>query len=252
MSSLVDTVAIAAASTLPAVYTGLLVGYLLRGPSSAGAGARLSDRLLFLTTVAAGLAVWYFLDIMADSTFLGINQGLSSTTVELVGLFILGAFVTVFVEPMNQPSKSFDPLFLAAAIIAVHGIGEGVAMGSTLSGSLAPIAAVGGPFSAASFVIHKGLEAFIAGVLASAAGRYHSRLVLAGLVIGVPIIFGAALGYLIAPNAAFFFALGGGASIWLLTVLLNRSLTLTSRFKWSLALTTGILLMFLAGLLHSG
>jgi zinc transporter ZupT len=197
------------------------------------------------------MTAWYFLDIMAASTFLGINQGLTSATLLLVLLFLLGFLFTIMLEPYSKSNKLYDPIFLAAGVIGLHGIGEGIAIGSILTSATDPIAAVGGPLSAVSFVIHKGLEAFIVSALAVSAGKYYSHIWAAVLIVGVPTILGAIAGYVFAPNDTIFFALGAGGTLWLLSTLFAKSMTLTSRFKWSMALVAGVMLMFVAGILHS-
>ena len=234
---------------MPSVFVGLLAGFILRGKPSSSSGA--NTRILILTSFAAGLTAWYFLDIMAASTFLGINQGLTSATILLVLLFILGFLVTIMAEPSSRPNKYYDPILLAAAVIGLHGIGEGIAIGSILISATDPIAAVGGPLSAASFVIHKALEAFIVSAFAVSAGKYYSHVLVAGLIVGVPTVVGAVAGYVFSPNDTIFFALGAGGALWLLSTLLATSMTFKSRFKWSLALVAGVMLMFLAGILHS-
>ena len=188
---------------------------------------------------------------MAASTFLGINQGLTNATILLVLLFVLGFLVTIMVEPSSRPDKFYDPILLAAAVVGMHGIGEGIAIGSTLISAADPIAAVGGPLSVASFVIHKGLEAFIVSAFAVSTGKYYSHVLVAGLIVGVPTVVGAAAGYVFSPNDTIFFAIGAGGTLWLLSTLFATSMTLPSRFKWSLALVAGVMLMFLAGILHS-
>jgi len=176
---------------------------------------------------------------------------MTSATVLLVLLFVLGFLVTIMVEPSSRPDKFYDPILLAAAVVGMHGIGEGIAIGSTLISAADPIAAVGGPLSAASFVIHKGLEAFIVSAFAVSAGKYYSHVCAAAIIVGVPTVVGAAAGYLFSPNDTIFFAIGAGGTLWLLSTLLATSMTLPSRSKWSLALVAGVMLMFLAGLLHS-
>ena len=199
------------------------------------------------------MTVWFFLDLMSISTYLGINQGLSDSTFLLVLLFILGFLVTIMLDPHSRLDRFYDPIFLAALVIAIHGIGEGIAIGSTLAYPTVvdPIAATGGPISAASFVIHKTLEAFIVTVLAVSTGRYYSHLIGAGLILSVPTVLGAIAGYLLSINATVFYAIAGGGTLWLLSTLISTSMTMPSRFKWSLSLLLGVLLMFLAGTLHS-
>jgi zinc transporter ZupT len=240
---------VATAATLPAVFVGLLAGFLLRGKP--GSSSTTNSRLLVLSSVAGGMTAWYFLDIMAASTFLGINQGLTNATLLLVLLFLLGFLATIMLEPSPKSNRLYDPIFLAAGIIGLHGIGEGIAIGSILISAIDPIAAVGGPLSAASFVIHKGLEAFIVSSLAVGAGEYYSHILAAGLIVGAPTVIGAIAGYVFAPNDTIFFALGAGGTLWLLSTLFASSMTMPSRFKWSLALVAGVMLMFLAGILHS-
>ena len=241
------TVALTAASTVPSIFVGLFVGFLLRGRSM----TQPNTRLLILVTVAAGLTSWFFLDIMAASTYLGINQPLTSATLFLVLLFVIAFLVTVMLDPHSKPGRSYDPIFIAAIVISFHGIGEGIAIGSILSSATDPIAAIGGPLSATSFVIHKALEAFIVSVVATGLGKYAWRVIAAGSILAVPTILGAISGYLFFPNATIFFAGASGGTLWLLSTLLAKSMTLQSRFKWAVALLFGVMLMFLAGTLHS-
>lgn len=222
----------------------------MRGKPSSSSSAT-NTRGLVLASVAAGATAWYFLDIMAASTFLGINQGLTNATLLLVLLFLLGFLVIVMLEPSTRQGRFYGPILLAAAVVGMHGIGEGIAIGSILVSATDPIAAVGGPLSGASFVIHKALEAFIVSALIVGTGKYYSNVLAAGLIVGVPTVVGAAAGYVFSPNATIFFALGAGGALWLLSTLFAASLSLPSRFKWSLALVVGVLLMFLAGILHS-
>jgi len=245
----VTTIGLTIGATLPSVFVGLISGFILRGKPSSSPGA--NTRILVLTSFAAGLTAWYFLDIMAASTFLGINQGPTNATILLVLLFVLGFLVTIMVEPSSSTDKFYDPILLAAAVVGMHGIGEGIAIGSILISAADPIAAVGGPLSAASFVIHKGLEAFIVSAFAVSTGKNYSHILVAGLIVGVPTVVGAAAGYVFSPNDTIFFAIGAGGTLWLLSTLFATSMTLPSRFKWSLALVAGVMLMFLAGLLHS-
>ncbi len=251
MTTLTITLELAILSTVPSGLIGSFVGYILLGRPSQVRPIP-NDRKLLLSTLAAGLTLWFFLDIMAASTFLGINQGLASiATLSLAILFSIGFFAAILVQPNPKVNRRYDPIFLGAAIIGTHGIGEGIAIGAILTNAVDPIATIGGPLSASSFVIHKALEALIVSTLMADGGRHLYKLIAAPLIITAPTAVGALAGYFVTLSATMFYALGGGATVWLLSTLLLTSGGMRSRFQWCLALLAGILIMFFAGTLHS-
>ena len=245
MVSFAETIGLATVSTLFPLLAGITLGYLLRGSNG-------SVRLPILTAIAAGIIAWFFVDVTADSGFIGLNQGFSGglSHILIVLLFPAGFLVLMALDRRSQPISPIGAVYLAALAIGFHGLAEGIAVGSTLAPAVDTFDAIGGAAAAASFVIHKLLEAFTISVFLTNQ-KPLAKIFTAMLVAGVPTILGSAVGFGYSPDASFFFALGAGAALWLLAQLIQRSMSVTNRTVWANSLLAGVLLMYLAGLLHS-
>ncbi len=245
MAGLLETVLLASAATLAPLLIGLSGGYLLRSkPFNAS--------LPLLTAIAAGVISWFFLDVMGDSALLGISEGLGggASHLLLILLFPVGLLTMVFLDARSQTHSPMNVVYLAALAVGFHGVAEGIAIGSGLSPASDIFAAIGGVTVAESFVIHKALEGFAISIFLVAAG-IRAKMIITVLVAGFPTTLGALIGFVFSPDSSYFFALGGGAALWLLTVLIQRSLSLTNRTVWAIALLLGFFLLYSAGLLHS-
>src|SRR2546422_63199 len=116
------------------------------------------SRPQYLSAFTIGIFLWFFSDTIGDSSYLGVNIGLSGGIAHLaLVVFFALALVSLFVvegrvtktHSISYPgvvsSSSFAIPFLVAIALSIHGIGEGVAFGgaalSTSSTSL--IAAFG-------------------------------------------------------------------------------------------------------------
>ena len=245
MVSLLETTALIGVSAIPALSAGLFMGYRTRkglGPQ----GQHILD------TVAAGVIVWFFLDVMSESAFLGVNQGPSGSPSQilLAGLFPLGLVAMVYLDKQSDFRWRLDPSYLAAVAIGLHAMSEGVVIGSGLAPASGVLAAFGGIRPAESFVTHKILEGFALSMFLASPNASRKALV-SVLVAGLPTVLGGAVGLTFSPNSSFFFALSGGAALWLLSQLLQKSLSASNRVLWAISLSTGLLLMYSAALLHS-
>ena len=240
-----ETIFLVTAATLSPLLVGIFGGYLLRRKP-------LKASLPLLTTIAAGIISWFFLDVMGDSALLGISKGFGGGVPHLflVLLFPLGLFMMVFLDTRFQNRSTLSPVYLAALAVGFHGVAEGVVIGSGLSPASDVFAAIGGVSVAESFVIHKALEGFAISVFL-AGQRVYTQTAIATLMAGVPTIFGTLIGSGFSPDSSYFFALGGGAALWLLTILVQKSISLANRTIWAMALLLGFLLLYSAGLLHS-
>jgi hypothetical protein len=233
------------AATLAPLLVGVYGGYLLRGnPVKAS--------VPLLTAISAGVISWFFLDVMGDSTLLGISQGLSGGAPHLflVLLFPVGLFTMVFLDAKSPSHNALNPVYVASLAVGFHGLAEGIAIGSGLSPASDVFTAIGGVAVAESFVLHKALEGFAVSIFLGGQ-RMYAKATAAVLVAGVPTILGALVGFGFSPDSSYFFALGGGAALWLLTVLVQKSMLLTNRTLWAMAILLGFLLLYSAGLLHS-
>ncbi len=158
MSPPPEALALLAAGVLASALVGILAGdaALRRLPHS------------LLAAFAVGALLFLLFDLLKESA--GLGQGiLGDRTLQLalVASFALGAL--------------FAPLLSGAALawlwtagIALHGAGEGWVLGS--EGAAAEGAR---PAGAASFLLHKGIEAFTIPLLAGAAVRRPLALALA-------------------------------------------------------------------------
>ena len=246
MVSFQETVAIGSLAAIPPLLIGILLGYLPRGRWK-------WTRLPVFTTIAAGIITWFFLDVMSEAAFLGVNQGFSGGPAHLliVLLFPLGLFTMIALDQWPRPNAMADPAYLAALAVGFHGIAEGVLIGSGFAPATDILGAIGGIEAGESFVAHKILEGFAIGVLLNLQGDY-SRTVKTALLAGLPTVLGLGIGYILSPDSSFFFALGAGPALWLLARLLQQSSSLTNKTVWAISLLAGVLLMYTAGLLHTG
>jgi hypothetical protein len=243
--ALSETVVLVSAATLAPLLVGVYGGYLLRGnPVKAS--------VPLLTAISAGVISWFFLDVMGDSALLGISQGLGggASHLLLVLLFPVGLFIMISLESRSKTRNVLSPVYLAALAVGFHGVAEGIVIGSGLSPASDVFAAIGGVTVAESFVLHKALEGFAISIFLGGQ-KVYAKATTAVLVAGFPTILGALIGFGFSPDSSYFFALGGGAALWLLTVLVQKSMLLTNRTVWAMAILLGFLLLYSAGLLHS-
>lgn len=245
MVSFSETILLTTVATILPLVLGIFIGYLLRGTS-------VTTRLPVLAAIAAGIIVWFFLDVMTGAAFLGVNEGFSGgfSQILLVILFPIGLLTMIGLDQKPKPSTFVDPAYLAALAIGLHGVAEGVAIGSGLEPA-PDFLALGGIEAAISFVVHKVLEGFAISVFLSQQKLYAKTLT-ATSIAGVPTILGSIIGFGLALDSSFFFALGGGAALWLLTQLIQRSAVITGKTLWAGSLFLGLLLMYIAGLIHAG
>lgn len=245
MVSFAETIGLTTISTVLPLLSGLVLGYFLRGKDRPA-------RLPILATIAAGMIAWFFLDVMADAAFLGINEGFSGGVNQLllIVLFPVGLMTMIGLDTRAKPASKPGIAYIVALAIGLHGIAEGVAIGSGLEPA-PDFLSLGGVEAAVSFVVHKVLEGFAISVFINPQ-RPYAKIFNAMLVAGVPTILGSAVGFGFALDSSFFFALGGGAAIWLLATLLQRSSSVADRRVWAAFLLSGVLSMYAAGLIHTG
>ena len=245
MVGLLEIILLVSFATISPLLIGIFGGYLLGGKP-------IKASLPLMTAIAAGVISWFFLDVMGDSALLGISKGLGGGIPHLflVLLFPMGLLTMVFLDARSQNRNKLSPVYLAALAVGFHGVAEGIVIGSGLSPASDVFAAIGGVAVAESFVIHKALEGFAISVFLAGRGIYTQTIV-ATLAAGVPTIFGTVIGFGFSPDSSYFFALGGGAALWLLTTLVQKSMSLANRTIWAMALLLGFLLLYSAGLLHS-
>lgn len=255
---------------LPA-YVGLLVAVAVGG-----------SRPQYLAAFAIGVFLWFFSDTIGGSSYLAVNEGLSGGLSHLTLVILFGVALVAFflveggttrhggadTPPRSQPLVI--PVLVAVAL-SIHGMGEGVDFGNLASStsSTSIIGAFGGYAPAASYMAHKVLEPVAIGAcyssfsvfgrgLSSRSISHWKGLVLVGTIFGIPTLIGAAAGYYFPFDTTYLFALGAGASVYVLfkivQVLFERSNPLRSfgeSMRIALFSLLGFVLIYVAALFHS-
>jgi len=235
----------------------------------------------YIAAAAIGLTLWFFLDTMGDSTYLGVDSGFSGGLPQagLLIAFVLGFVALAIFDHVavpNAKSGSSDSKFLVlipiavAAVMGIHGLGEGWDFGSAASpAGSSLIDAFGGWGAVTSYPIHKFLEASIVAVIysayvtrsgiASARAKWH--LPVLGLLLGLTSVIGASIGYYTSLNTTYFFAFGVTSAFYAVLRLVeavNPSFKIggggaPSFLGWKvfLVIVVGFLVFYTAALLHS-
>lgn len=145
---------------------------------------------------------------------------------------------------------SFLVAFLVALGIGFHALGEGIEIGSLLPTASGIIDAIGGFSPGVAYVLHKIMEGFVIGVFAVYAKSRPLRILILGLVSGIPTVIGSALAVLTPINSAFFFALGGAAAVYVEYKLIPNFIRQRDFMLYIAASLIGFYSMYLAGLFH--
>ncbi len=216
---------------------------------------------------SSGIIFWFFLDVMNDAVLLDVNQGFGGgfSHVLLAGLFAMGLLLLFGLERLiPRPSVhgtrregkstvmeiSFLVAFLVALGIGFHALGEGIEIGSLLPTASGIIDAIGGFSPGVAYVLHKIMEGFVIGVFAVYAKSRPLRILILGLVSGIPTVIGSALAVLTPINSAFFFALGGAAAVYVEYKLIPNFIRQRDFMLYIAASLIGFYSMYLAGLFH--
>ncbi len=231
----------------------------------------------YLAAFAIGIYLWFFVDTIGDSSFLGVSQGFGGGISQLalwvafaVGtLLVFSLDGNMFAEGRAGESFGFAIPLLVAVAVGLHGLGEGAAVGATAATT--PITnlidAFGGLSAAASFISHKGLEPVMVGAAywvyardhaRDSAGRLKDVLVLT-LAFALPgIIGGAAAYYFVQAYASgdftYLFAVSLGTSIYaalrLARPLFQSTSSTGESARIGLLIILGFACLYLAALLH--
>jgi hypothetical protein len=231
----------------------------------------------YLLSYSVGISLWFFVDLINNAAQLDINKGFSGDIRQLGILlaFVFGLFITLSIGRSNisqQEGEGYTrPLFIVLVAIAftwigLHALGEGAGVGalasSTVSESL--IEAIGGVNGGISFVLHKFLEGVVIGALYRVYARGYGNSIgnelrwigLLGVAAVAPALLGGSIAYYLAFEVSYFFALAGGAYIYIALALTQPIFKLSgssrSYFaKIALLILAGVLSMYFAGLFHS-
>ena len=247
-----------AAAFVP-LYVGLLLPVAVSGNSV--------RRLRILMAISTGIIFWFFLDVMNDAVLLDVNQGFGGGVdhVIVAALFAVGLLLLFGLERAYSKSPirktrgergggmmeiSYAIAVLVALGIGFHALGEGIEIGSLLPNATSIIDAIGGLGPGVAYVLHKFLEGFVIGVVAAFAKSRLPRILILGLVSGIPTVIGSVLALLTPINSAFFFALGGAAAVYIEYKLIPNFAAQDNVPLYVIASLIGFYSMYLAGLFH--
>ncbi len=219
--------------------------------------------------LASGIMCWSFVDIMNDSALLGVNQGFSGGLIHvfLAGVFAVALVVLFWLDRLSTNTGrgkrrdmmlSYGTALIVALGVGFHSLGEGVEIGSLVGYSYAIagvssnlITAIGGLSSGVAYLMHKFLEGLVIGVFATAVKARFGRILVLGLLAGVPTTLGLAAALMVPIDSTVFFASGAAAVIYIEYKLIPN-LARGDRAVFYLAFfLLGFYLMYLAGLFHS-
>lgn len=213
----------------------------------------------YLAALALGLIFWFWTDTIGDATYLDVNSaafpfssfgGLYHFLVIvafLLGISALAIFDYFAVRsPRYYEGRIFGPpgasstssgvassygvgamIFIpvaVAAVMGIHGLGEGWDFGGTASGvssSTDIVSAFGGYSPVASYPIHKFLEASIVAIVytlyvqrSGFAKKSKWHIPVLGLLFGLTSVIGASIGYFVSFDTTFFYAFGVTSAIY--------------------------------------
>ena len=230
-----------------------------------------------LSAFALGLLFWFFLDTLNDAIQLDVNEGFSYgfQHAALLLLFVVGFLSLALLSGLGISARvgvneETDPFFvgiLVALGMGFHGVGEGLGFGGTSAGTSAMtvLDAIGGYGGGAAYVLHKFLEATLVTIVYVSLtdeklGLREQlwRLVALGLTFGIPSAVGDVVGYYVPVDSSYFFALGGGAALFVALLVMKPIFGTNARGEFThsqwirvvVALLVGFLALYAAASLH--
>lgn len=197
-------------------------------------------KLSLLAALSAGMLLFLVYDLLKETASLG--QGLLSNVPLLLGILASFAAGTLILPTLGEDGGM--RLALAWVVgISLHSLGEGYTLGTE-----ATTANLGSITGIASFLLHKGMEAFTIPILVGAALTTRRSVLIAAALASATLI-GALLGFVLGTTVlpVLFFAAGAG-TVAIALVQLARHTEPDTRH--ALAVLLGVIVVYAAGLLH--
>lgn len=272
MVDIVASLGLAAVAT----FVPLLVGILLPRTLLKLKGPQFT---IWVVGAAAGIMLWFFLDVIGAAAQLGVNQGFGGDFTHIVlalmfatGLVLLFGLELRFSSRISSSTSSHhvgpvetNLTLISAAVVAVgigfHALGEGAYIADAVyySSTTSLVYVIGGLWPGVAYVLHKAMEGFVIGVFAvlTSAVSFRSTGVFL-LLSGFPMIIGFFVGYLslvmpslLALDSTYFFALGGAVTVYVEMRLLPILSQKTGTYASIVAFLLGFYAMYVAALFHS-
>jgi len=207
--------------------------------------------------ISIGFLLFIFVDLLLESGTLGLETRNASIEIGLTtsfsfGFLFLVALEALFrkeVETTKQSISFLSVAYLWSLGLAFHSLAEGIVIGTDFFSEGLILTWT----QALSFGLHKAFEGFTVAVLLSSAKEFRSRdVALLGAITTFSLILGSLLSLIqgFAVSSTYWFALGGGASMYALLKTIYLLGKEREGFRLALATLFGIILWYVAGLLH--
>ena len=192
-----------------------------------------------LAAAGVGLTFWFFFDTMGDAAAIGVNSAIypfssfgGAAHFAIIAVFLGGIAALAIIDHFAVPDSKFEsgqkPIsgaksktlilvpIAVAAVMGIHGLGEGWDFGSASAASTGSLVdAFGGWNAVISYPLHKFFESsIIALVYTCYVGRTELaqkakwHLPVLGLFFGLTSVIGTSLGYYISVDTTYFYAFG--------------------------------------------
>lgn len=194
-----------------------------------------------LSALGVGILLFLVYDLLKETASLG--QGLLATPLLMGGILASFAAGTMIIPLFAREEQGTWLAYAWVLGISMHSLGEGYTLGTEASS-----ANLGRITGIASFLLHKGMEAFTIPVLVGAAVGTRSTII-AAIGITWATLMGALIGVIFGATTLplLFFAAGAGAVAIAITRLAHATRPDTRHAALTLV---GVLLVYAAGLLH--
>ena len=211
----------------------------------------------YLIALSTGILSATFIDLILNSSYLGINLGIERISIQILligsfffGLMILGVIKDFYIDNKIKNTTNNEYLIYLVAIgLCFHVFAEGIVIGYNFKASVFEINS-NTITQGMSFFLHKIGEGAIIPIIFSAKRK---TVILAGLLASLPIGGGTIIAMLGLGGivSSIFFAIGAGTTLYLLLMYSALIDLETNRNIKTIAVFSGFLFMYLAGVIHS-
>ena len=202
---------------------------------------------VYAPALSLGIVLSTFYDLLQETAGLQLGALNPIPQAVTVILFLIGLLVLRLVPGKISRNEALPLVYGWAIGIGLHGFGEGIVIGY---GFISGQPALSNVTQILSYGLHKIGEGFTLGTLLALSNQESKGWSVSGLVAGLPVGLGGALGFLsiLAELTTYAFAIGAGFTAYFI-IHFSRLLPTGKRFVYG-AVAAGFLFMYLAGMLH--